>query len=236
MKRGILYICLILVTCPGPVNGQLIDGLGLKAGVSLSNQTIRFTPIEYTMETDPILEPAAALFLEAFRGRSFSMQADFAYITRGNTTTTRSVTVNHLDQDRITENKGDPVTSKFRYLSITPMIRARTELENIIPYALVGPRIDVHLSYSTDSDYPLEQINHLIVGLSFGIGVISDNRAFPDPGIFKDSQHFPEEVEIEHHIEQQAGNPDHQNVEPDRINLPVPQVFMGCIQLCPADP
>ena len=189
MKRGILYICLILVTCPGPVNGQLIDGLGLKAGVSLSNQTIRFTPIEYTMETDPILEPAAALFLEAFRGRSFSMQADFAYITRGNTTTTRSVTVNHLDQDRITENKGDPVTSKFRYLSITPMIRARTELENIIPYALVGPRIDVHLSYSTDSDYPLEQINHLIVGLSFGIGI---EYRLDRTGLFLEVQYQPD--------------------------------------------
>jgi hypothetical protein len=189
MRKGILYAVLITLICPGQARGQLVDGLGLKAGILVSNQTHRFTPIDYTMDTDPVMAPAAALFLELFRGRSFSIQADLACMTRGNTTTTRSVTVNHLDQDRITENKGDAVTSKFRYLSFSPAVRVRTGFKHIIPYAIAGPRMDVHLSYSTDSDYPLEEMNRLIVGLTFGIGMEYNSGR---TGLFLEAEYQPD--------------------------------------------
>jgi hypothetical protein len=152
-------------------SGQVIGSMGLKAGVSLSNQAYRFTPIDYAMETEAILGPSLAFFAEAFRGEHFSMQADLAFACRGSATSTQSVTVNHLDNDRVVVNEGDRTTSRFRYFSIAPMLRARTGQNRFMPYALFGPRLDMLLYYSTDSEYPLDEQNNLILGLAMGIGV-----------------------------------------------------------------
>ena len=51
------------------------------------------------------------------------------------------------------------------------MLRARTNKGGIDAYALLGPRLDFLLYYSTDSDYPLEQQNNVILGLTMGVGV-----------------------------------------------------------------
>jgi hypothetical protein len=188
MRRFWPIIGLIWITGPQPAKGQLIRSLGMKAGLSISNQTHQFTPIDYTLDTGPLLAPSAALFMEAFRGESFSLQADLSYVCRGSTTSTHSITVNHLDQDRIIVNQGDPVASRFHYLSLAAMARVRTELKNLVPYALAGPRLDMLLSYSTESDYPLEQQNSMILGLSLGIGL---EFKFDRTGLFTELQYQP---------------------------------------------
>jgi hypothetical protein len=171
MKRILTAIGLICFTSLQLVNGQFKGALGMKAGIYLSNQTYKFTPIDYTMETESILGPALAFFMEAFRGDHFSFQTDLAFACRGSSTTTQSVTVNHLDGDRLIIHEGDRTTSRFRYLSLSPMARFRTDLERITPYALGGIRLDMLLNYSTDSEYPLEEQNRLILGLNLGIGL-----------------------------------------------------------------
>jgi len=171
MKRilwAIGTICLIGIQ---PAYGQDTWSWGVKAGVALSNQSYKFTPIDYSMDTEAILGPSLSLFLETFRGDRFSFQTDLSFNCRGSETTTQSVTVNHLEQDRITVNEGDPATSRFRYLSLAPMLRARSELDRITPYAMVGPKVDLFLYYTTGSEYPLEELNSLILGFTFGIGL-----------------------------------------------------------------
>jgi hypothetical protein len=153
------------------VDAQFIDGVGLKAGVSLANQRHKITPINYTLETDPVMGPGLAIFMETFRGKRFSFQSDLAFITKGSKTTTESVTVNHLENDRIVANKGDLKTSKFYYLCLSPMARYRIELEHLTPYALLGLRVDFLLAYRTDSEYPLEEQHTVIPGLTGGVGL-----------------------------------------------------------------
>jgi hypothetical protein len=153
------------------VDGQFIDGVGLKAGVSLANQRHRITPINYTLETDPVMGPGIAIFMEAFQGKRFGFQSDLAFITKGSKTNTESVTVNHLENDRITANRGDLKTSKFHYLCLSPMARCRIELDRLTPYALLGVRMDFLLAYRTDSDYPLEEQHTVIPGLTGGLGL-----------------------------------------------------------------
>ena len=151
-------------------SAQFIDALGLKAGVALSNQSYRITSIDYLMKTDPILSPSLVFFAETFKGEHFSMQTDFAFACRGSSTTTQSITVDHLNGDRVIVNEGDKVSSRHRYLAISPMLRARTGNEGFEPYALVGPRLDILLYYSSQSDYPLEEQNSFILGLTMGVG------------------------------------------------------------------
>ena len=171
MKRVIPVILVTLLTTTLSVEGQFINSVGIKAGISLANQDLQITSIDYTLKTDPVIGPAASIFLEAFRGQRFSFQTDIAFVTKGSKTTTQSVTVNHLDNDNIVVNEGDLKVSKFYYICVSPMARYRIDLERITPYALLGTRVDFLLKYKTDSDYPLEEQNKVIPGLAGGVGV-----------------------------------------------------------------
>lgn len=76
MKRNVVTIAIIVWAGFLTLYGQIPSSLGAKAGICLANQSYRFTPIDYTLETEPVMRPALALFVEAFRGVHFSLQVD----------------------------------------------------------------------------------------------------------------------------------------------------------------
>lgn len=170
MKRIIPAIIFVLLSITHAVDGQFINSMGLKVGISLADQTYIFTPIDYTLKTDPVIGPSAGIFLEAFRGKHFSFQSDLTFVTKGSKTTTESITVNHLENDRIIVNEGNLKISRFYYLCLSPMARYRMDLDHITLYVLLGPRVDFLVKYKTDSDYPLEEQNKVIPGLTGGLG------------------------------------------------------------------
>ena len=189
MKRIFPVIMFVLLSCTLAVRGQFIESMGLKAGISIANQRHQFTPIDYTLETDAVTGPGIAVFMEAFGREHLSLQFDLAFSAKGSKSTTQSVTVNHLDNDRIIVNEGDLKVSKFYYLSFSPVARYRIEKEGIGPYVLLGPRLDYLLKYSTDSDYPLEEQNSIILGLNCGAGL---EYNLNDLGVFIEVQYQPD--------------------------------------------
>lgn len=171
------------------LHGQYSASFGIKAGISLANQSYRITSIDYELETNPVPGPVVALFAETFKGKSFSFQFDVAYASKGHCTSTESVTVNHLDNDRITVNEGDAAKSRFHYLSLVPLARYRIDLERLTPYFLLGPRVDFLLNYGTESNYPLESQNHTLLGLTAGAGV---ELHVGNLGLFAELQYLPD--------------------------------------------
>lgn len=171
MKRRLAGIAVIMWAGLLVLHGQFPSSFGIKAGVTLCDQSYQFTPIDYKMETEPIVAPSFSLFMEAFRGNHFSLQTDLSYFLKGSRTSTQSVTVDHLNNDRIVINEGEMTRSTFAYLSLAPMARYRIGQGSIQAYFLLGPRVDILLKYETDSDYPLEDQNTVIPGLSFGAGL-----------------------------------------------------------------
>jgi opacity protein-like surface antigen len=157
--------------------------------VSLANQSYRITTLNYELETNPVPGAVIGLFAESFKGRRFSFQFDVAYASKGHCTTTQSVTVNHLDNDRITVNKGKAAKSRFHYLSLVPLARYRFDLERMTPYFILGPRVDFLLNYGTESEYPLESQNHTLVGLTAGGGL---EFHVGDLGFFAELQYLPD--------------------------------------------
>lgn len=170
MIRRLLTITLLLTGLQA-LHAQASYTFGLKAGASVSNQTYKLTPIDYTLDTEPVGGPALTLFVEAFRGAHFSFQSDVSYAVKGSSSNIESISVNHLDNDEITVNEGEQSTSRFKYLSISLMARYRMGQGALQPYFLLGPRIDMLLDYSTDSEYPLDDQNGTIPGLTFGTGL-----------------------------------------------------------------
>lgn len=188
MRRILLTITLILAGLPA-LFAQANYSLGIKAGVSLANQSYRITPIDYTLETELVTGPAFSLFIEAFRGAHLSMQVDISYAVKGSSSNIESITVNHLENDRITVNEGEKSTSKFKYLSIAPMARYRMGQGSLHPYFLLGPRIDILLDYSSDSEYPLDSQNGTIIGLTCGAGL---EYRLQGLGLFAELQYLPD--------------------------------------------
>jgi len=186
MNRLAISILILLFAGTLVINGQFMRSMGVKAGVTMAIQRHHFTPIDYTMKTEPIIGPTAGIFMELFRKKRLSFQLDLAYVAKGSKTNTESITVNHLENDRIVENQGDLTVSNFNYLVASPMARFRFDLNKVSPYLMLGPRFDYLLKYKTDSDFPLDEQNSFLLGINFSAGV---EYSLGNLGIFGEIQY-----------------------------------------------
>jgi hypothetical protein len=173
MTLRTVLISLSLLTGALGLKAQTQMSMGLKAGLSLSNQKVVFTLPggDYQTETGSITGPTASFFLEFSRGERWGIRLDAGYTPMGSSTTTESVTVYHLENNRVVENKGELKRSTFHYLFLSPTLRYRLLHGRLSPYLLAGPRIDFLLGYNNGSGYLLDDQNKLIPGVSAGGGV-----------------------------------------------------------------
>jgi hypothetical protein len=203
MKRSnviLIFVCLFgFVT----VQGQFIRHFGLKAGISVANQSYLFTPIETLLPTDALLRPGVVFFMEAFDGDHVSMQMDIGYVPKGNRTTAQSITINHMDNDRIVVNEGPLITSIFHYLTFSPMVRYRQDMEKVVFYTLLGPRVDYLLNYSTNSDFPLEYQSEILIGLTGAFGL---EYKFEKLNAFSEIQYQPDLSPLTSHVPLMVNN------------------------------
>lgn len=171
MKRIQVVLLLLILSGTMLLRGQFIDGYGVKAGLSIANQSFRFTPINAELPTDVLIGPQALVFVEMFKGKRFSFQLDLGVTFKGCKTSAQSITVNHLDNDRIVVNEGPLHTSAFQYFTLSPMVRIHRDYGKTTVYTLLGPRLDVLLNYASDSPYPLEEQWDKILGLTGAFGI-----------------------------------------------------------------
>ena len=171
MKRSLVTIAVIMCAGIPALFGQFPSSFGVKAGISGADQSYLITAIDYQLETKGVVGPTFSLFMEAFKGNHFSLQVDLSYFLKGSKTTTQSVTVDHLNNDQIIINEGEESTSTFSYFSMAAMARYRMGQGSLQAYFLLGPRLDFLLKYKTDSEYPLDDQNSVIPGLTLGAGL-----------------------------------------------------------------
>ena len=76
MKQVIPVIIFVFLSGSLAVHGQFTESMGLKAGISLANQSYQFTPVDYTLETDPVTGPGIAVFTETFKGSKIVLESD----------------------------------------------------------------------------------------------------------------------------------------------------------------
>ncbi len=171
MKRIQLALLLLILSCTMLVRGQFIDGYGIKTGLSIANQSFRFTPIDQELPTDVLIGPGAFFFVEAFKGQHFSLQVDLGVMFKGCKSTAQSITINHLDNDQIVVNEGPEFTSAHQYFTFSPMARYQWDYSKISLYTMLGPRLDVLLNYASSSLYPLDEQKDKILGLTGAFGL-----------------------------------------------------------------
>jgi len=170
MKRSVLIIIIAGLFGTTMTHAQALRSYGVKGGLTMANQRYEFTTFDYRMETKPVFRPAIGLFAELFHHEYLSVQADLIYAGKGSKTSTTSITVNHLDNDNVTVNEGPVTSSSYHYASFSPMIRYRNEDIFPVLYVMLGPRFEKLIAYNTQSDYPLDDQNTTMFGLTGSFG------------------------------------------------------------------
>lgn len=164
-KSFVLFITLL--TCSISY-AQILHSIGMKGGISNSNQTWYLKSIDKIQNTDFRNGTYTALSLELFNTTYLSLVTDVSFSEKGHTMQVPNTTNNNPDGDGTFKT----LDTKFNYLGISPMLKARIETNYIIPYVLLGIRMDNQLSYQSDLDLSsLENdFMKMILGANFGAG------------------------------------------------------------------
>ncbi|GEM_PF-2037127 len=168
MKKTVFLLLLIVLFVFRETNAQILRDIGIKTGISISNQNWTHKSIERTQKKDYRIGLNFALNLEWFNNNYFTMITDIGYIQKG---FNEDVTITSIDNPESGYLK--TFKTEFDYLYFSPQLKIRKEFNKITPYAFVGPRIDYQSTYK--SDFNLSSIENdfekIIFGLNYGLGI-----------------------------------------------------------------
>ena len=155
----LLLACILLASAH--VHSQLIKGVGIKGGVTISN--IRMT--EYGGSYDNVVNPCVSLFARFLDTEHFALQTDLFYLRKGASVTFK-VPENPWDVERTLDYTTE---MGFQYLSLALAAQPRVSFESVALYAHLGPTANYML---TVHDFgSLDAFKRFQLGYTVGLGV-----------------------------------------------------------------
>jgi hypothetical protein len=154
MKKTLFTVCLFFSVyfC----SAQLINGFGLTGGISYGNEKFAFGKPLSTIENKKyVLGFNGSAFVEFFNWDYVRWITEFQYNEKGS-----------KDQ----QSTGT-YTNKLRYGCFNNYLKLRVELYRIIPYILVGPRVEYAITQSTTSPAITDEFVPLHVSPAVGAGI-----------------------------------------------------------------
>ena len=167
MKKIFLTIYLILNFMFG--HSQIIKSIGIKSGMTYTTQDWVYQSINVQRDIKYKTGFYEAMTLELFNNKYLSLVTDLSYAQKGykETATFRNINnpaviIGYLNYD-----------TRFDFLSLSPMLKARTNIRSFSPYVMIGPRIDYCISYKSINDFSsiVSGSNKPVYGLSSVVGV-----------------------------------------------------------------
>jgi hypothetical protein len=140
------FIASIFILTVFSAQAQLISGVGVMGGLTYSRQKWFLHATDETMKQKFLLRYNGEVFVEWFSHDYFRIQSELQYNMKGT---------------RVRET-GEKY--KLDYFAFNNFLKIRNELYSIIPYALVGPRIEYTFRSNEEGSRPLH------FGWSGGVG------------------------------------------------------------------
>jgi hypothetical protein len=166
MKPKLLTLILLILALYS--YGQVIESIGLKGGISFSNQTYHYRTVDWTFKYDYKPGIYSTLTAELFKGKFLSLSTDLGFIQKG---TTRKVEITTPENPQGT-GEYTMLKTTIGFISLSPMLKGLYSFKSLTTYALIGPRIDYWVSYEPQFDSPIfKDFNKLIWGITYGVGV-----------------------------------------------------------------
>jgi len=145
MKNKITAIMLFVLFLPLISHSQFLTGFGIKAGATLSEQSIYLTDGSTFYDTKPILGYNAAIFTEIINNKTFSLIIDPGYEQRGHS-------VEIIRTDEFGNVLGtDDWFFRTHYITIGALAKIRYSAKRVSPYLIIGPRLDLYLGYKVSA-------------------------------------------------------------------------------------
>jgi hypothetical protein len=165
MKTRLLTIFFILNILYS--HAQLITNVGIKAGVSISNQTWQYRSFGQTEKYEYKAGIYSVLTAELFKGKFLSLSSDLGFVQKG--------MKQHilLTSPEFPEGNGEYYILKttINYITFSPILKGFYSFKRLTPYGLIGPRIDYRVSYEPHINSEIyNESNKLILGLTYGLG------------------------------------------------------------------
>lgn len=179
-----LLILLIVSSITQKSHAQLLKDIGIKTGISFSNQNWTYKVSDRTLKKDYRTSLNLALSLEWFDSEVITLVTDVRYIQKG------------FQEKKIVREPRDPqhgryklFKTRFDYLTFSPQLKVRKEINKVIPYIYIGPRIDYYLTYQSDFDFSRieNDFKKILFGLNYGLGIA---YRIKDIGISLEYTHF----------------------------------------------
>lgn len=173
--RILLATVLLTVLMPGPVTAQLIDHIGLKAGLAYSDIEYSNPRGDFELSDGHRLGFSVIGFAERQLTALLHLVAEVGYVQRG-----------FEDEFEVRDARGQDLgmkarTYSFDYLTIAPI--AKVQFSSLSPrlYTFLGPHLNLLLDsrtrseaevfFGSESDYELD-VSNTAIGGTFGLGVV----------------------------------------------------------------
>ena len=153
MKR--LFLLFIAVTAGIDAEAQFLNSIGITAGGSLANQKFSFENPEAISRKKYVIGLNGSVFAEFFSGNYARWVSEIQYNQKGS-------------KDR--QPEGD-YRNKLQYICWNNYLKLRYEMYSIIPYVLIGPRLEYNLSQNTASPAVTGNFLPIHVSAAAGAGV-----------------------------------------------------------------
>lgn len=130
-----LFIALTFIINTNNAQAQILNNIGLKGGISISNQKYYFkSMIENLDKRLPILSLSYAINGEIFNSKHFNMITDIGYTSKG---CVLKIPYTQIDMP---EGNGtySYLDSRFTFLFFNAMVKYKYPVRSITPYILGG--------------------------------------------------------------------------------------------------
>ncbi len=168
MKR-IIVVFVIMLCGVTLLEAQVVKSIALKPGIVWANQDWEWVNVNDQTEFNYNTGLHLGVNAEFLQQKFLSILAEGGYIEKG---MWQEIELTTPDMP---EGTGELKTLKtsFRYAYLSPMLKARIEFGNFVPYLFVGPRVDFYLTYKSDLNFDeLEkEMNKIIFGMIYGLGL-----------------------------------------------------------------
>jgi opacity protein-like surface antigen len=163
MKRSFVFAVAFLSMVYS--DAQIVNSIGFKSGISLANQTWYYKTYNLPVHKGVRVGAYAGISLEFLKGKYLSLATDLAYVEKGN--------VERLPSSPTSNSQFESLNTCFAYFSVSPMLKVRYEFKRVVPYVLLGLRMDQHLYYRTENEWDdiEKDINKTLWGFTTGVGV-----------------------------------------------------------------
>jgi hypothetical protein len=154
MKKILVFIIIICISLQG--KAQFVNAIGVTVGVSAAKQNFYFyTPDELKLKKQFRFGPNASVFVEFFSHKYVRWVSEIQYNSKGS-----------VDRQPPVKYK-----NKLSYICWNNYLKFRYELFNIIPYVLVGPRLEYKFKQRTTSPPIVTSFAPLHVSPAVGAGI-----------------------------------------------------------------